>query len=105
MNLEDSSNKAVSVGCMIKQANYHIDGIRKGEIKRVKQEIYDKTIKYIKIDGYLHQVSIRFKEVNVNDSVLLIFGPIIVNYQSTIGCLIHLHQEMELIVLNMKTGG
>ncbi|KAG0131846.1 hypothetical protein HOY82DRAFT_645559 [Tuber indicum] len=104
-DLEKFARSAIPVQHMISEANCEIEGVEEKAVKVMKENVYSRMVEFIRLEGFPSDAIIGFKDVNVNDLVLLMLIPIILNFQVETGRDIRLHREMELISPDSLTGG
>ncbi|PUU80209.1 hypothetical protein B9Z19DRAFT_1173202 [Tuber borchii] len=105
LDMQKFDQSSIPVQRMLSEAKCEIEGIRANTVDAMKEKVYARILEYIQIEGYPSEASIWFKEVNVNDLVLYILGPILFDFQKETGREIKLRREMELVSSDSQTGG
>jgi len=105
VNLQKLAEGAIPVRDMLKEVNHEVGCMEEGALKALKAKVYSRIVEYIRIEGFPLEANPGFMEVNVNDLVLYILGPIILDFQNVTGREIQLRREMELIAPDSETGG
>jgi len=103
LDLQEFGREAVPVRDMLVVEAGNRNGMGASDMQALKDEVYGRILEYVQIEGYPMEASV--KEVNVNDLVLYILGPIILSFQKASKRGVRLRREMEIVSSDYETGG
>jgi len=103
LDLQEFGREAVPVRDMLAVEAGNRNGMGASDMQALKDEVYGRMQEYVQIEGYPMEASV--KEVNINDLVLYILGPIILSFQKASKRAVRLRREMEIIASDYETGG
>lgn len=102
LDLQEFGREAVPVRDILAMEACNCSGIGASDMQALKDEVYGRMLEYVQIEGYPMEGNV--KEVNVNDLVLYILGPIIFSFQKASKRRVRLRREMEIISSDYETG-
>ncbi|PUU80207.1 hypothetical protein B9Z19DRAFT_1063653 [Tuber borchii] len=105
LDMQKFDQGSIPVRRMLSEAYCGIEGIRVNAVDAMKEKVYARILEHIQIKGYPSEASIGFRDLNVNDLVLYILGPIMFDFQKETGREIKLRREIELVSSDSPTGG
>ncbi|KAF8538993.1 hypothetical protein BDD12DRAFT_883625 [Trichophaea hybrida] len=100
----NTDSEALLVERMLAEARYKPEGEDFNAILETKEKVYEKMVRYLKIEGNPSEANADFKEANINDLVYVTIHPILFDFTCRTGRDIRLLREKEIVSMEFETG-